>query len=140
MSQRLQQRRAARRLPGGEGYPVDGGYQADGVSDGGGVHIVLDEFRGHHQTAGGQVCGAAGHACVEDHVHPEAQAEDLGRHGGVDFADAAYAGGNAGGNFKRGTPEMVFIGARSSAPGRARSSSGMANCRAIFINVPPKWQ
>ena len=57
---------------------------------------MLDELRRHHQRAGGQVRQAPGHAGVEDQVHAVLEAQQLRSHGGVDLADAAGAGQDAG--------------------------------------------
>ena len=89
------QRGTVFRLPGGEVHPVDGGHQSDGIAHGRGVHIVLDKFRGNHQRPGGQIGEASGHTGVENQIHAEVQAENLGGHGGVDLAHAAGAGQNA---------------------------------------------
>ena len=108
-SQPFQDFHAMLRLPCGEFHPVHRGHQPNGIAHSGGIHIVLDEFIRHHQTAGGQIRQASGHPGVQDQIHAVFQAQDLRRHGGVYLADAAGAGddprfcfikGNAGHGFK----------------------------------------
>lgn len=83
--------RTVLRLPGGEDHPVHRGDKTDGIAYGGGVHVMLQKRRRHHQGSGGKIGEAAGHPRVYDELHTVAQTQDFRGHGGVHLAHAAGA-------------------------------------------------